>query len=227
MPDKSKSLVALSLLVPIPVFGVFAGMILWPDTSLGNGIFSACKVWLFLFPVVWHICVDKRNFSLSPVRHGGYFFGIFTGVLISIAIFSVYGLFGHQLLEKSVMSEKLIAVGLGQPVLYIGVALYWILINSVLEEYVWRWFVVKKCECVVGRTGAVILSALCFTFHHILAMAVFMDGAVVVICSVGIFIGGVIWSYTYSKYRSIWPGYISHAIVDLAIFSIGASILFF
>jgi membrane protease YdiL (CAAX protease family) len=30
----------------------------------------------------------------------------------------------------------------------------------------------------------------------------------------------------YIKYRSIWPGYVSHALVDLCIFGLGAYIVF-
>ncbi len=222
----SNPIVVLILLVPVPSLGVLAGMILWPDTSLGTGIFMASKVWLFLFPVIWHLSVEKGSLSLSPVKQGGYTFGILSGLLISIIIFTVYGWFGDDLIDKSWMRARLVTVGLGNPEVYFSAAAYWILINSVLEEYVWRWFVVKKWEAAAGDTAAVILSALCFTFHHIIAMTVYMDGFAVTVCSAGIFFGGLIWSWTYVRYRSIWPGYISHAIVDLCIFSIGASILF-
>jgi uncharacterized protein len=46
------------------------------------------------------------------------------------------------------------------------------------------------------------------------------------LCCAGVFAGGVIWSALYLRYRSIWPGYLSHALADLAIFAIGASLLF-
>ena len=40
-----------------------------------------------------------------------------------------------------------------------GIA-YWILINSVLEEYVYRWFIYSKCEAAVPPVLAVLASAL-------------------------------------------------------------------
>ena len=37
----------------------------------------------------------------------------------------------------------------------------------------------------------------------------------------GIFIGAGLWSGLYLRTRSVWPGYLSHAIVDVAVFAIG------
>jgi membrane protease YdiL (CAAX protease family) len=41
-----------------------------------------------------------------------------------------------------------------------------------------------------------------------------------------VFTGGAIWSWLYVRYRSIWPGYLSHAIVDVAVFAVGWWIIF-
>ena len=48
----------------------------------------------------------------------------------------------------------------------------------------------------------------------------------IILGSLGVFCGGVIWSWLYLRYRSIWPCYVSHAIVDVTMFGIGAYILF-
>ena len=84
----------------------------------------------------------------------------------------------------------------------------------------------RKSEIVFGKRPAVVISALFFTLHHIFAMNVYMDGIALVLCATGVCIGGVVWSYMYYRFRSIWPGYLSHAIVDLCIFLIGAHIMF-
>ena len=65
-----------------------------------------------------------------------------------------------------------------------------------------------------------------FTIHHIVALQNYFDPLATAICSVGIFIGGAIWSWCYIRYRSIWPGYLSHAIVDVAVFSVGYVMVF-
>ncbi|MFZ4397220.1 MAG: hypothetical protein ACOYOU_16515 [Kiritimatiellia bacterium] len=45
--------------VPAPSIGVLASMVLFPGTMLGKGLFAISKLWLFAFPVVWLLLVDK------------------------------------------------------------------------------------------------------------------------------------------------------------------------
>jgi membrane protease YdiL (CAAX protease family) len=44
--------------------------------------------------------------------------------------------------------------------------------------------------------------------------------------SLGVFIGGAVWSWLYLRYRSVWPCYLSHALADAAIFIIGYRLIF-
>jgi hypothetical protein len=37
---------------------------------------------------------------------------------------------------------------------------------------------------------------------------------------------GACWSFLYLRYESIWPGWISHVLADLAVFLIGWHLLF-
>jgi membrane protease YdiL (CAAX protease family) len=109
---------------------------------------------------------------------------------------------------------------------YLAGALYWITANSLMEEYVWRWFVFRKCEVLLGGPAAVVVSALAFTAHHVVALAAQFNWGVTLLASLGVFIGGAAWSWLYLRYRSIWPGYVSHAIVDVPIFVIGYWLIF-
>ncbi len=221
-----KSILALLLLVPAPTIGVLAGMYWFPNSKLGSTIFIISKVWLFLFPLVWLKLVDKKKISLSPPRKGGFLVGLITGLAITGFILILYKTVGNSLIDKEFLVEKMTEIGLNSLPVYIGASLYWIFVNSVLEEYVWRWFCVEKAEAVFSPKLAVVCSAAFFTFHHIFAMHLYFSNLVVIAGATGIFIGAALWSFMYIKYRSIWPGYLSHAIVDLAVFGIGAMIIF-
>jgi len=223
---KTKALLALILLVPAPSIGTLFGMVICPNSLAGTLIFGASKVWLFGLPVIWLRFVDRTPFSLSPPKLGGFMTGILTGVAISSFLLSLWWLAGDALIDKRFLADKVMAIGLGTPVRYVGGALYWILVNSVLEEYVWRWFCVTQCEKLLSKRLAVVCSALFFTVHHVVALAVFFKPLTVLLGGAGVFIGGAIWSMMYIRYRSVWPGYLSHAIVDLCIFGIGAAIVF-
>ncbi len=226
MNDKKKALLSLILLVPAPSIGALSAMVLFPDTLLGKTIFALSKMWLFVFPLVWHVFIFKNGISLSPPKKGGFGMGFLTGIGISIAIIVVYWSVGQKLFDHSVFIGKMKEIGLASLPVYIGAAAYWILINSVLEEYVWRWFVVRQCETIVKPMPAVILSSLFFSLHHVVALQAYCGIAAVALCSVGVFVGGIVWSMIYVRYRSVWPSYLSHAIVDLCIFGIGASMIF-
>jgi uncharacterized protein len=217
---------ALLLCIPVPAIGVLFGMYLFPDTQTGKTVFLICKIWFFLFPAVWYLFIEKKQFSLSLQRKAGWRTGIISGLCISIVITFTYFMYGNSLVDTASFKHSINKVGLNVPHIYILCALYWITINSVLEEYAWRWFVTQKCTQFSMPYIAILLSATFFTLHHILALNIFLPPLAVIICSTGIFIGGLIWSMMYTRYHSIWPGYISHAIVDVAVFGIGAYILF-
>ncbi len=226
MKTKNKALLSLLLLVPAPSVGVIAGMVLWPDAPVGKAVFAFSKLWLFALPVLWYLCVDRCKLSLSPARKGGFGFGALSGGIITAIIAAAYFLLGPRFLADGRLAAKMADIGLDNPWVYAAGAAYWICVNSVLEEYVWRWFVTRQCEALLKPTAAVIVSAACFTLHHAIALNTFMPPVATIACSAGIFIGGALWSWMVVKYESIWPAYLSHAMVDLAIFAIGAWMVF-
>jgi membrane protease YdiL (CAAX protease family) len=223
--NEGKAILALALLVPAPSIGTLAAMVLFPGSTLGRVVFAASKLWLFAFPVVWLKFVDKERFSVSPARKGGFLAGLISGAGISLLILLAYALVGQRLFDSAFFAGKMNQIGLGRLPVYIGGAAYWILVNSVLEEYVWRWFVYTKCETLVRPATAVALAAVFFTLHHFIALQAFCSVPLAVACSLGVFLGGAVWSFMYMRYRSIWPGYLSHAIVDVCVFGIGAFML--
>lgn len=225
--NRKKAFLALLLLVPAPSIGALCGMVLFPDSLPGLIIFSFSKVWILALPFIWNRFVDKQPVSFSVPQNGGFGMGLITGLGISGVILAVYFFGRNALIDKTFMVEKLTAIGLASKSRFLIGAAYWTLINSILEEYVWRWFCVKQCESLLKTpAAAIICSALFFTLHHIVATSVYFGTTAVLICNIGIFLGAAIWSAMYIRYRSIWPGYLSHAIVDLCIFAIGASMLF-
>ena len=223
---QKRALLAIFLTVPVPSLGVLSAMYWWPDSLTGTVLFSLAKVWLLALPLLWHRFVDREPLSWSPPRKGGFRLGLLSGAGMSLAILLAYLLFVPRLVDTGGMRAQVAAIGLDTPSLYLGTALYWILVNSVLEEYVWRWFVFRKSAVLTNERTGVILSALFFTLHHYLALSLYLSPLPAFLCALGVFLGGLVWSLLYARYASIWPAYLSHAIVDVAVFGIGGWMLF-
>ncbi|OVE75594.1 hypothetical protein BVX97_04200 [bacterium E08(2017)] len=223
---RKKSIIALCLLVPAPTLGVIAAMYVWAGAGFGQILFACSKLWILALPLVWTKLVDREGWSFSIPRRGGMVIGLISGFVISAAILAVYWLLAGRMIDAATVQDMAEKVGLSDKKVYIMGAIYWVLVNAVLEEYVWRWFVVKKLQAVAPGIIAVLLSALAFTIHHVIALNVYFAPGVNLICSSGIFVGGAIWSWFYTRYHSIWPGYLSHAVVDVAVFWIGYDLIF-
>jgi hypothetical protein len=222
-----QALWALGFLLPAPSLGTAAAMFWWPGQPLGAFLFAVAKIWTVLLPWWWLRFVDRQPVSWSPARRGGWGAGVMSGLLIGLVVWAAYaGVSRFDVLEASIVAERAARTGLDQPALYMGGALYWITLNALLEEYVWRWFVFRKFAAIVGPRWAVVAAALAFTTHHVVALAGQFDTGLAIVASLGVFTGGVTWSWLYRRYESIWPGYVSHALVDVAVFAVGYRLIF-
>lgn len=225
--SRGAALLALLLLVPVPSVSTAASMFWWPGTLLGQGLFLTGKVWILALPVAWLLLVQRRPLSWSPPHRGGFGVGALLGLAIAATIVFIW-LLVRSLgwIDPAVVAERAAATGLARRGVFVLGAVYWITANSLMEEYVWRWFVFRQAETLVGSVGAVAISALAFTAHHVVALSAQFSWSATLLGSTGVCLGGAIWSWLYLRYRSIWPGYLSHALVDVPIFVIGYLLIF-
>ena len=119
MSRKAQALLALCLLVPAPSLGTLAGMRWFPNSLLGITLFAASKLWLLLLPLIWLKFVDKRPFSLSPARSGGFGVGVLSGIGISALILTAYFILGDRLIDRSFLLQRITDIGLARPLPYI------------------------------------------------------------------------------------------------------------
>lgn len=223
--ERRRALIALALLAPAPSLGTAAAMIFFPG-PVGQALFMTAKIWLLAFPALWYLVVERGKPSWSPPLHGGLGVGVLTGLIAGAAIGLAALVFGIFDMDMGQLAAEVDEMGLTTPRAYLLGALGWTFANSLMEEYVYRWFVFSQCERLMPRFAAVLASAAVFTAHHVIALSTYLPWHLNALASLGVFIGGVIWAVLYARYRSIWPGWISHIIADVAIFAVGWEILF-
>lgn len=225
--QRQRAVWALLLLLPAPSIGTAASLLLWPESAASKALFIVCKLWVVVWPLGWLLLVDRQRISLSLPQRGGFGMAALSGCLIAIMILGVYAMaLKTGLVGPGAIAASATKTGLNHLGVYIAGAVYWITLNSLMEEYVWRWFVYQKFEVLIGGNLAVMAASLCFTAHHVIALAAQFNWQVTFLGSLGVFVGGVTWSWLYGRYQSIWPCYLSHAIVDAPIFWIGYDLIF-
>lgn len=224
---RSSAIVALLLLVPAPTLGTICA--LWleiTDGPIGQTLYGMAKIWILVWPLIWLRWVAGGKWSLSPARRGGFFVGATLGIAISACIFVAWLALGDHIIDPETVREAAARNALDNRLRYLTLAVYMVVINALLEEYVWRWFVFQRCRALVGPLAAVMLASAFFTAHHVLVLSAQFSWPVVVLGSIGVFTGGVVWTWCYLRFQSIWPGYVSHAIVDIAVLTVGWLIIF-
>ena len=227
MEERYKSLLPILLVGFIPSISVIFGIKIIDNELHSQIFFVICKLWIFIIPTVWFFYVEKNIFSRELPSRKGLEMGTATGLIMSIIIILTWIVFEDSInLEE--MIDTLNSKGLSDVNLYLMGMIYWIFINSLLEEYVFRWFITTKASVLFGNDSyAIFFSALIFTLHHFLALHFF--GFIwwqTIIASFGLLSAAAIWSWLYLQYRSIWVCWLSHAICDVVVFSIGYQILF-
>ena len=223
-PHKN-ALLALILLVPAASIGVAMSLFIAPGI-VGTIVSVLCGLWLLGLPIAWSVLGDRYQLHLSLPKYQELLVGLVLGLLIFGIILGTYSLFGQYWIDATDAKAKVQQMGLSNPAIFWIVQAYFVLINSFIEEFIWRWFVYKKCDILIPGKAAIFLSALFFTLHHIIVLAAYTDWHGVILGSLAVFAAGIIWSWCYLTYRSLWASYISHAIADLALSIIAWQTLF-
>jgi len=219
------AIIALLLVVPSASIGILA--VLYFDTGVtGRAVYGLSKVWMIAFPVYWILRRDRSRLLPGRLSLGGAVAGTLSGLVILMLFFGVYLVAGLDWIPLGPLRNRAAAVGLMNAWTFIAGAAYWCLINSLLEEFVWRRFVYTKCRERLPITPAIFLSAGFFTLHHVLAVLAYVSPVIAVPACLGVFCGGVFWAFLYQRFGSVWPAYISHLIADIAVFVVAWNLLF-
>lgn len=133
------------------------------------------------------------------------------------------------LLTESIAAvrTKIQSFGASSPLTYLLLSLFYSAIHSLLEEYYWRWFVFGQLSRFCRLPTAIAVSSLGFAAHHVLVLQLYFGwlSPFTWLFTLAIVIGGVFWAWLYRASNSLAATWISHALIDAAIFAIGYTML--
>lgn len=221
-----QAVIAFAIVLPTVVtwlyFEAFADSPTATSTAFGIG-----KTIQFALPLVWVFLVQRQPLRLSWPKRDGVLLGIGFGAAVGAAMLLLYYLVlgprGFFTGPAEEVRQKVAEFGVTTVAGFAVMGLFYSLVHSLLEEYYWRWFVFGQLRQQVPLWPAIAVSSVGFTLHHVLVLARYFgwDSPATWLFVSGIAIGGAAWAWLYDRSKSLYGPWISHLIVDAAIFWIG------
>ena len=157
--------------------------------------------------------------------------GAIFGLIIGLAMFAIYfayaipsGLFADPI---AAVRAKIQSFGVSSPPTFLLLALFYSAIHSLLEEYYWRWFTFNQLTRHCRLPTAIAISSIGFAAHHVLVLQLYFGwlSPLTWLLSLAIVIGGAFWAWLSHRSNSLVAPWLSHALIDAAIFAIGYTML--
>lgn len=125
------------------------------------------------------------------------------------------------------LQEKLAGMQLTGPAAFIALGCFYVLIHSLFEEYYWRWFVFGALRRRMRWETAAAVSSFGFASHHVLVLAAYFGGlsGMTLFLSLAVAVGGLLWAWLYQRSGVLYGVWLSHLLVDAALFAIGYDLL--
>ena len=226
MELRHKSLLGLILVSLMPTFSIFFTYSISSSESQSQMFFLFAKIWIIAIPIYWIYKIENQSLVLGNFDRESKIESFISGIIMFVIILGMYAIF-HSTLDVELIRQEIGSTGLLDLRLYIVGMIFWISINSLIEELVFRQFIGDRLLELTGKKNlTVLLSALIFTSHHTVVLSYYFSPLQNAVASLGIFLAGATWSILWLRHRSLMVCWISHAIADIAVFGLGYLILF-
>jgi len=222
-----RAVLGLAILLPTAVTWLYFIALDGAPRWLQQGAYGLGKTIQFALPAVWICLVRGAWLKVSRPPGWSLFVGGAFGLAVAAAMMVLYlaVLKPAGVLEgpTAAVRAKVESFGAGSPAGFVVLALFYSAIHSLLEEYYWRWFVFGQLRTDVRAITAVVASSFAFAAHHVLVLGHYFGWAspMTWLFTVGVIIGGAAWAWLYHRSGSLFGPWLSHALVDAAIFAIG------
>ena len=181
----------------------------------------------FAFPVVWVLLIRRERVAWKRPMSDGVGAGAAFGAAVFAAMLLVYhlGLRSSGFLEpaRGAVAEKILKFGIRGPGAFVAIGTFYAGFHSFLEEYYWRWFVFGRLRRLIPWTRAALVSSLAFMAHHVPVLAWYFGWTswATWLFSLSVALGGMVWCWIYQRSGSLAGPWLSHLLIDAAIFTIG------
>jgi membrane protease YdiL (CAAX protease family) len=96
-------------------------------------------------------------------------------------------------------------------------AVYLVIVNSLLEELLWRGFVLQRMLRSLPRWKAVLTSSFFYAMYHFIITAALFGWRWGALITLLVFATGVLWAWIKERYPKVYATWVSHLLADLGI----------
>ncbi len=203
MPGRIKPLIFLIILAAVLWLEIFLlkNFNFWIEMTIAASLLASLGLYFN------HRCGEAINFRL-------YFFEekhILTGIVSAVVLYLFF--YGGNYLSNIILpfaSGQIENVYSNKTLLDPNLIILLLLIIGPAEEIFWRGYVQDTLAEKFGDNKGWIIASLIYAGVHVYALNLMLLAAAL-IC-------GLFWGWIFKRYKSLWPGIISHAIWDVTIF---------
>jgi len=219
--------VAFALGFPTLITWVYFVYLADSSPTLQQTAYGIGKVLQFAFPLFWVVAVCRRRPEWKwPTARGlalGAAFGAAVFAATMVMYFGWLKPAGYFATAGDAIHRKVTGFGVNSFWPYVALGTFYSLCHSFLEEYYWRWFIFGGLNRLVPLKAAIAISSVGFTAHHVLVLAFYFGwtSPATLFFSFAVAVGGAVWAWLYHQSGALYAVWLSHLLVDAAIFTIG------
>jgi membrane protease YdiL (CAAX protease family) len=227
-PRGEPAAIAFAILFPSLITWIYFVLLRNAPAAIQQGAYGVGKFIQFTFPLLWVVFIVREPvFARQRRPISGFGPGIAFGLSVCVVAWALYllGLRSWPGLDvaRQMAQEKVSGMGIDSTWKYCLMGLFYSVLHSGMEEYYWRWFVFSRLTKLMGIPASIWISSLGFMAHHVIVLAFFFGptSPLAYLFTAAVAIGGACWAWLYEQSGTISGCWISHAIVDVALFTIG------
>jgi len=228
MPVADLAIIGVALVLPSAVTWIYFVALASAPAAVQQTAYTAGKAIQFALPVVW-LYLAYRTEWLDGFSFGlkGSLIGIVFGAVVAGAMLALYHLWlkpaGFFEGPAGEVRAKVSGLAVDTAWKFALLGLCYSLMHSFMEEYYWRWFVFRQLDLRVPVTAAIAVSSLGFMAHHVILLTQYFGwpSPATWFFSLSVAVGGAVWAWIYWYSGSLLGPWLSHLLIDAAIFFIG------
>ncbi|MCC6221112.1 MAG: CPBP family intramembrane metalloprotease [Deltaproteobacteria bacterium] len=229
MISSKKRLVAVLLPAMFLPFVASLYYFVYTEDAFARVLYVLAKSFTVLWPILAFRFVlrgELSRFSLGDFDRKTMSEGVAFGALVVLGMVLLWQVFFFDLVSQATPRIAVKVRELGVSDYYLEFSLFLSLVHSLIEEYYWRWFVFGGLLRVTSSpVMAHVFAGAAFAAHHVVVLSRYFPTSWALVFGFIVGAGGICWSMMYLRHKSLVGAWISHAMVDLGILSIGAYIL--